>query len=226
LDVARITGKDEGSVAEKITWTNTTVKLGDLKPWGRNPKSISKAHAKRLLASWEKFGQFQTVAIGPDYEVYDGHQRLSVLRAAYGDAYAVDARQSSRALDDTERRQLVIEAHAGTTGQFDWDALSGWDAAQLQEWGLDSETLQDWKTGIAAVNELVGLPDIAFDQFDGEGDGGGSRMQNGTVVRVVIGAIMLDIPDPTHELYKRTEAADVNAVKDGLFEALLEAGIL
>ena len=120
----------------------------------------------------------------------------------------------------------MIAAHVGTTGQFNWDELANWDAAELQEWGLDGEQLQDWKTSIAAVNELVGLPNIEFDAFDGEGDGGGSRLQNGTVVRVVIGAIMLDIPDPTHELYKRTEAAQADAVRDGLFDALQEAGIL
>jgi len=138
-----------------IFWRNVTVALGDLKPWERNPKSISKAHAKRLLASWDKFGQFQTVAIGPGFEVYDGHQRLSVLRAAFGDGYQVDARQSSRELTDSERRELVIAAHVGTTGQFNWDELANWDAAELQEWGLDGETLQDWRTGIGALTELI-----------------------------------------------------------------------
>jgi ParB-like chromosome segregation protein Spo0J len=139
-----------------IVWTNVTVTLGQLQPWERNPKSISKSHAKRLLASWDKFGQFQTVAIGPGNEVYDGHQRLSVLRAAYGDGYQVAARQSSRELTDSERRELVIAAHVGTTGQFDWDELANWDAAELQEWGLDGETLQDWRTGIGALTELIG----------------------------------------------------------------------
>lgn len=138
-----------------ITWKNVTVKLGELKPWEHNPKSISKSHAKRLLESWDKFGQFQTVAIGPENEVYDGHQRLSVLRAAHGDKFQVDARQSSQPLTDDERRQLVIEAHAGTTGQFDWDSLANWDASQLQEWGLDGELIKDWKDGILAVETMI-----------------------------------------------------------------------
>ncbi len=138
-----------------IIWSNVTVTLGQLQPWERNPKSISKSHAKRLLASWDKFGQFQTVAIGPGFEVYDGHQRLSVLRAAFGDGYSVAARQSSRELTDSERRELVIAAHVGTTGQFNWDELANWDAAELQEWGLDGEQLQDWKTSIGALTELI-----------------------------------------------------------------------
>jgi len=130
-------------------------------------------------------------------------------------------------LTDEERQELVIAAHVGTTGQFNWDELSNWDAAELQDWGMDAETLASWRADATALTEMLAAGSVvAFDEFDGEGDGGGSRMQNGTVVRVVIGAIMLDIPDPTHEFYKRTEAAQADAVRDGLFDALLEAGIL
>lgn len=56
-----------------IEWRYDTVRLSELRPWERNPKTISKAHAKRLLETWERLGQFQTLAIGPDGEVYDGH---------------------------------------------------------------------------------------------------------------------------------------------------------
>lgn len=138
-----------------MNWQNVTVTLGDLKPWERNPKTISKAHAKRLLEYWSRIGQFQSIAIGPGGEVYDGHQRLSVLLAAYGPGYQIDARQSEVALTDAERQELVIAAHVGTTGQFDWDALSGWDAGQLQEWGMDAETLQSWNTDATALREML-----------------------------------------------------------------------
>ena len=66
-----------------------TIALSKLKPWERNPKRISKAHAARLLDLWERLGQFQTIAIGPGGEVYDGHQRLSVLKAKHGGGYVV-----------------------------------------------------------------------------------------------------------------------------------------
>jgi len=138
-----------------INWHNVTVKLKDLTPWEHNPKSISKAHAKRLLDYWQRVGQFQSIAIGPGGEVYDGHQRLSVLRAAYGDDYEIDARQSDIALTDEQRKELVIAAHVGTTGQFDWDALSGWDAGQLQEWGMDGETLASWRADATALTEML-----------------------------------------------------------------------
>ena len=138
-----------------INWHNVTVKLKDLTPWEHNPKSISKAHAKRLLDYWQRVGQFQSIAIGPGGEVYDGHQRLSVLRAAYGDDYEIDARQSDIALTDEQRKELVIAAHVGTTGQFDWDELSGWDAQQLQDWGMDAETLASWRADATALTEML-----------------------------------------------------------------------
>jgi len=138
-----------------MNWTNVTVTLGELKPWERNPKTISKAHAKRLIEYWYRIGQFQSIAIGPGGEVYDGHQRLSVLLAAYGPGYQIDARQSEVALTDEERQELVIAAHVGTTGQFSWDELSGWDAQQLQDWGMDAETLASWRADATALTEML-----------------------------------------------------------------------
>jgi len=138
-----------------ITWTNDTRKLSDLVPWERNPKRISKTHAARLLELWERLGQFQTIAIGPSGEVYDGHQRLSVLKAAHGGKYEVQALQSSRALTEKEREELTVAAHVGTVGQFDWDALSGWDVGDLQQWGFDTETLANWQTDIGALRTML-----------------------------------------------------------------------
>jgi len=138
-----------------ITWTPTAIALSELSPWERNPKRISKTHAARLLELWDELGQFQTIAIGPAGEVYDGHQRLSVLKAAHGGKYEVTALQSSRALSEKEREKLTVAAHVGTTGQFDWDALSGWDVGDLQSWGFDTETLTNWQTDIGALRTMI-----------------------------------------------------------------------
>jgi hypothetical protein len=138
-----------------LSWTNTSVRLGDLKPWPRNPKTISKRNAERLLASWNEMGQFQTVAIGPDGEVYDGHQRLSVLLAARGAEYMIDARQSNRALTEDERAKLVLSAHVGTTGAWNWDALSGWDESLLQDCGFDAALLKELNDDAANLNEML-----------------------------------------------------------------------
>lgn len=144
-----------------VTWTPVTVTLDKLTPWERNPKSISKTHAKRLLDLWQRIGQFQTIAIGPAGEVYDGHQRLSVLKAAHGPRFEVQALQADRALSEKEREELTVAAHTGTTGSWDWDALAGWDVGELQGWGFDSEQLVNWQNDIAALRTMIDItPDF------------------------------------------------------------------
>lgn len=138
-----------------MEWNLVVVELGELKPWNRNPKRIGKAQADRLLAFWEKAGQFQTIAIGPDGEVYDGHQRLSVLLKKYGKKYKVKALKASRSLTEPEREEFVIAAHVGTNGQFDWDVLSGWNSSDLEMWGLDDELLQNWRSDTNALRLLI-----------------------------------------------------------------------
>jgi len=138
-----------------LTWTNERVKLRDLKPWERNPRQITKRSAQRLLDSWRDYGQVQLVVIGPDNEVYDGHQRLSALKAVYGDNYEIEVRRASRALNDDERQRLVILLHAGATGSWNWDELAGWDADKLGEWGLDGDTLSQWRLDTAALTQML-----------------------------------------------------------------------
>jgi DNA modification methylase len=138
-----------------IVWTNTRVRLGDLKPWSDNPRLSTKAQARRLLASFEKFGQVQTVAIDPDCNVLDGHQRLSALLTIHGDKYELDARQSSRALSDAERRELVVSLHAGAVGSWSWDALSSWSADELTGWGMDKDLLKSWNNDANNLKELL-----------------------------------------------------------------------
>jgi len=138
-----------------LLWTNERVKLRDLKPWEHNPRQMGKRAAQRLLDSWRDYGQVQMIVVGPDNEVYDGHQRLSALKAVYGEDYELEVRRASRALTDDERRRLVILLHAGATGHWDWDALAGWEAQQLVEWGLDEDTLKQWRLDTAGLSSLL-----------------------------------------------------------------------
>lgn len=142
-----------------ITWTNCTVKLGDLKPWADNPRCSSKAQAKRILASFEQFGQVMTIAVDPDNNVLDGHQRLSALLTVHGPDYVVEARRSSRALSDDARRALVL-ALANATGSWNWDTLSAWSTEDLKGWGMDAETLAVWN------NDALNLRTLLTEEID------------------------------------------------------------
>lgn len=139
-----------------IVWQNITAPLSSVRPWDHNPKQITRERAERLLRLWDELGQFQTIAVGPDFELYDGHQRYSVLKAAGRLELPVDMRQSSRALTTKERKRLVVESHATATGSFDWDMLANeFDPKELEDFGLGKSIAGQWASDIANLKALV-----------------------------------------------------------------------
>jgi DNA methylase len=124
---------------QNISWSNEKRKLSDLIPWERNPRQIRDKQAKLLAESFNDFGQVETIAISPDSDIYNGHQRLSVLAGQYGMDYEVDVRVSSRALSEKERERLTVYLHRGATGEWNWDELANWDMGELLEWGFEEK---------------------------------------------------------------------------------------
>lgn len=147
------------SSSAALTWATTRVRLGELVPWQRNPRRISEQASARLLDSFESFGQVELLAIGPDREVYNGHQRLQVLASKYGPDHQVEARVASRALTEKEREKLTVYLHRGATGEFDLERLlADFDVAELNAWGMPELNVPD-----VAEDEWKGMP-----EFDGD----------------------------------------------------------
>jgi len=129
-------------MADKITWSNEKRQLSELIPWPRNPRQINKEQAKRLGDSFEQFGQVETIAIGPDNEVYNGHQRINVLADKFGGDYEVEVRVASRALTEKEREKLTVFLHKGAAGEWDFDVLANeFELDDLLDWGFDEKDL-------------------------------------------------------------------------------------
>ena len=118
----------------------------------------TKAQANRILRSFRDLGQIQTIAIGPAedglYPLYDGHQRVAALFTVKTPDYELLALQSNRQLTEDERRQVAVLLHTAT-GSWDWNALSGWSAADLREWGMDSDTLKGWGNDVSNLTALL-----------------------------------------------------------------------
>jgi len=133
---------------EEIIWTTKKLKLGDLVEWNRNPVKITKAEAKQLNASLDKFGLVlpfvanQPLADGKA-DLIDGHQRKKVHYAhEQGNSDTlVDVRIPSRALTEKEREELVIRLRKNS-GSFDDDLLKAFDPGDLQAWGFDDDELK------------------------------------------------------------------------------------
>ena len=134
-----------------ITWTTERRKLSDLIPWPRNPRQITKDQARRLSESLDEFGQVQTIAISPDNQILDGHQRQLVWAASekWGPDLDVDVRVASRALTEKEREKLAVYLHKGAAGEWDFDVLANeFELGELLEWGFTEYDFQlagvDW----------------------------------------------------------------------------------
>lgn len=124
-----------------IVWTNEKRKLSQLIAWGRNPRKINREQSTRLQESLEEFGQVEPICIGPNNELYNGHQRLKSWREKYGDI-EIDVRVASRPLTEKEREKITVFLHKGATGEWDFDALANdFDAVELLEWGFSKKEL-------------------------------------------------------------------------------------
>lgn len=142
MDLEKDAGANEGDLAKGITWTTERRKLRDLQPWPRNPRQIKTDQARRLVESFDQFGQVETIAIGPDNGIYNGHQRLNVLMQKYGGDYEVECRVSSRSLTEKEREKLTVFLHKGAAGEWDFDTLANeFELDELLEWGFDPKDL-------------------------------------------------------------------------------------
>jgi DNA modification methylase len=132
-----------------LRWTNEKRKLSELKPWPRNPRQIKKDQAERLVDSFDTFGQVETIAIGPEGDIYNGHQRLNVLVQQHGADYEVDVRVASRPLSEKEREKLTVFLHKGAAGEWDFDVLANeFEIDDLLDWGFDERELDldMWRT--------------------------------------------------------------------------------
>ena len=128
---------------EPLTWTNERRTLGQLTPWEANPRQIKEDQAERLAGSFDDFGQVETLAIDPDGEVVNGHQRLNALRQKHGKGYEVDVRVASRKLTMDERKKLTIYLHEGATGEWNFDMMANiFELDELTEGGFP-----EWKLG-------------------------------------------------------------------------------
>lgn len=138
-----------------ITWKNDTRKLSELIPWEHNPKRMTKKQADGLKLSIEHFGVALPFLISPNNDIYDGHQRQTLMNAMkeHGGNAEVDVRVSSRLLADDERRELIIRLKQNQAG-WDFDMLPNlYDKEELLEWGFEIEELGMFEDGA----DLAGL---------------------------------------------------------------------
>ena len=147
---------------EKLEWTPVKVKLGELLPWDRNPVTITKKEADKLIESTDELSQMLTLAIGPRGEngirdIYDGNQRHKIWSDHYGEDFEVWALQSNRKLTEKERRKVPIVLRTAT-GHLDFDLVSGeYSEGELVDLGIDQEFVFNLGRQYGAAKSIISV---------------------------------------------------------------------
>ena len=132
-------------MGDNITWRNERRKLSQLQSWDLNPKRLSDKQGEGLRVSIDKFGFAVPLLVSPDGEIYDGHQRKTILELMdeYGPDAEVDVRISSRPLTFDERRELVVRLKQNQA-DWDFDALGNiYEPEELEDWGFEEWQLEN-----------------------------------------------------------------------------------
>lgn len=203
---------------DSLTWANETRAISELVPWPRNPRQIRKDQARRLNESLDAFGQVDVIAIGPENEVYNGHQRLNVWAEQHGPDFEVAVRVSSRALTEKEREKLVVFLHKGAAGEWDFDTLANeFELGELLEWGFEERDF--------------GFEPYGDTSSDRDGQGVSStwdQVRGAAAGRVIIDDIETRLPEDVIELLKTAligEFEQNNKPIHETLEAIVVAGV-
>lgn len=198
-----------------------TKKITELIPADYNPRKKLKPGDKeyeKLKKSLMEFGYVDPVIWNEKTgRVVGGHQRLEVM----ADLGIDEATVSVVSLDEAKEKALNLALNK-ISGEWDMPKLKD----LLEE--LDTGAFDIEITGFDAgeIENLMSEYDIDFNEFDGEGDGGGSYVSTGNKVRVVIGALMFDINDDDHSIYGKTKNADADIVKAQIMDLINKGELL
>jgi ParB-like chromosome segregation protein Spo0J len=197
------------------------IPIGQLNPAAYNPRKDLQPgdpEYEKLKRSMQEFGYVEPIVWNKRTgNIVGGHQRYKVLLdmgAQEIDCVVVD-------LDETKEKALNL---ALNKIQGDWDYAKLKDL--LQELDTGEFDLELTGFDMDEIEDLMTQYHIDFDEFDGEGDGGGSYVSTGNKVRVVIGALMFDINDDDHSIYGKTKNADADIVKAQIMDLINKGELL
>jgi ParB-like chromosome segregation protein Spo0J len=197
------------------------IPIGQLNTAAYNPRKdlqLGDPEYKKLKRSMQEFGYVEPIVWNKRTgNIVGGHQRYKVLLdmgMREVDCVVVD-------LDETKEKALNL---ALNKIQGDWDMPKLKDLLQELDTGEFDLELTGFDMG--EIEDLMTQYHIDFDEFDGEGDGGGSYVSTGNKVRVVIGALMFDINDDDHSIYGKTKNADADIVKAQIMDLINKGELL
>jgi hypothetical protein len=181
--------------------------ISEIKPYANNPRQNDDG-VDAVAASIKEFGFKVPVIIDAGGEIIAGHTRIKAAeQLGLTKIPCVVA-------DDLTEAQVkafrIVDNRVAELSTWDYELL------QIELDGIDMDL---------SIYDIQVSP-LEFEDFDGPGDGGGSQMATGNKVRVVIGPLMFDIPDDSHQIYKRASDADEETVKAQIVSLISSGDLL
>ena len=136
-----------------LTWHPIKIKLADLKPFDRNPRTITDSKFESLKKSLDDLGEFNPLVVDYDQRtILSGNQRYRAMLEKYNLSHEVDCYVPSRELSEAEREKVVVvdNGHHGV-----------WNYEELANFSIDIGEL-DLDISIPVV-DLNGLPPLDDD---------------------------------------------------------------
>jgi DNA modification methylase len=113
------------------------VSIKDIKPNPNNPRLVKDDKFKKLVQSIKDFPQMldiRPIVVNKDMIVLGGNMRLKACKEAGLKEIPIIKAED---LTEEQQREFIIKDNVGY-GEWDWELIANeWDAAQLNDWGLD-----------------------------------------------------------------------------------------
>ena len=148
------------------------MKLTEIKPNDRNPRTITKDKLEKLKKSikdFDKMMSLRPIVVDENNVILGGNMRYNALKALGYKDIPDEWVKKAENLTEEEKRRFIIEDNVGF-GEWDWDMLANeWEVSDLQEWGLDLPNFEVEEE--ATAEEVSKLSDRfivpPFDVLDG-----------------------------------------------------------
>lgn len=123
-----------------LEWNTEQRKINALIPFEGNPRQMTDKQAQDLKKSLEKFNLVEIPAVNLNGKILAGHQRLKIMQLLGRGDETIDVRVPNRPLTEEEEKEYLIRSNKNT-GEWDYDALAGFDEDLLKHVGFSSKEL-------------------------------------------------------------------------------------
>jgi hypothetical protein len=119
-----------------LTWKPIKLKLADLKPFDRNPRTITDSKFESLKKSLDDLGEFKPLVVDYDQRtILSGNQRYRAMLEKYNLSHEGDCYIPSRELSEAEREKVVVVDN-GHHGVWNYEELANF-SIDIGELDLD-----------------------------------------------------------------------------------------